>query len=265
MHSLTMTGEERGPRPALPCRVKVAVQGYWLQELVRAQQCSCCCRIHVSWNATLVNVIVTHRVSAVCGCSTSDRLASGSYDGSVSLWDRSASLQHRFTAHTGGVTAAAWLPSSRESQLVLTAGKDAVLRLWRVPGGGKGGRRAAAPGGAVSALSVCVGHAGTVAALAVAPGGDMAASGGWDSKLLLWRTGEIASACKENAGSLPQAYAQQFYGEGQALFACAALRENSVASRILSLHRRGSGRGGGGSSSSGGSSRRRGERRSWRS
>ncbi|KAI8471256.1 MAG: ribosome biogenesis protein WDR12 [Monoraphidium minutum] len=146
-------------------------------------------------------------VSAVSGCSTSDRLASGSYDGGVRVWDRQGNCLGSCAAHTGGVTAAAWLPAAQGS-LLLTAGKDAAVRLWRVPAAGAAGGRgsrskavaAAAAEASPSLLSACVGHSDTVAALAVNRAGDMAATGGWDGKLLLWQTGSAAAAAAEEAG-----------------------------------------------------------------
>jgi WD40 repeat protein len=69
------------------------------------------------------------------------------------------------------------------------------VRLWSVPGGGgKGKGKAGAAAAEPSLLSECVGHSDTVAALAVAPSGELAASGGWDGKLALWQTGERGEA-----------------------------------------------------------------------
>lgn len=120
------------------------------------------------------------------GCSTSERLASGSYDGGVRLWDRRGACIGSCAAHAGGVTAVAWLPAAQGS-LLLTAGKDAAMRLWQVPAAA--GKGKAAAGAAPALLSACVGHSDTVAALAVNRAGDVAATGGWDGRLLLWQTG----------------------------------------------------------------------------
>jgi len=102
------------------------------------------------------------------------------------VWNRQGSCLASFAAHAGGVTAAAWLPAAQGS-LLLTAGKDAAVRLWQLPEtqGSKVKSLTAA------AVSVCAGHSDTVAALAVAPTGELAASGGWDGKLMLWQTGEL--------------------------------------------------------------------------
>lgn len=127
-------------------------------------------------------------MSALSGCSTSDRLASGSYDGAVRVWDRAGTNLATFAAHPGGVTAASWLPTAQGS-LLLTAGKDAAVRLWQVPLAGGGGRAKGQAAEAPTLVSACSGHTDTVAALAVATRGDIAASGGWDCRLLLWKTG----------------------------------------------------------------------------
>lgn len=139
------------------------------------------------------------------GCSTSGRLASGSYDGTVHVWDRQGSCQISYAAHAGGVTAAAWLPATQGS-LLLTAGKDAALRLWQVSisGGHAGAQKSSSKSKAAAAVagsssgatlvSACLGHSDTIAALAVNSAGDMVASGGWDGKLILWQTG--ANSCE---------------------------------------------------------------------
>lgn len=132
-------------------------------------------------------------VAAVAGCDARGCLASGAYDGGVRLWGRGGDCLAGFAAHAGGVTAAAWLPESQGS-LLLTAGKDASVRLWEVPTPSSGkGRSGKSSGAAAPAdprlVSVCAGHSDTVAALAVSPSGEVAASGGWDGKLSLWATG----------------------------------------------------------------------------
>ena len=153
-------------------------------------------------------------VGALAGCAASARLASGAYDGGVRVWGRGGAgggggeeCLASFAAHGGGVTAAAWLPAA-QGPLLLTAGKDAAVRLWRVPEGGGGGKAKAAAAPQPSLLSVCVGHTDTVAALAVAPNGEVAASGGWDGKLTLWTTGRsVAEEAEAVAGSAPAASA----------------------------------------------------------
>lgn len=141
-------------------------------------------------------------VSTVTGCSTSDRLASGSYDGGVRVWDRHGGCLASFAAHTGGVTAATWLPAAQGS-LLLTAGKDAAMRLWQLPHSTNGSSKSKSGSSVLGAtlVSLCAGHSDTVAAAAVNHAGDMAASGGWDGKLILWQTGRQVVERAEAAGT----------------------------------------------------------------
>ncbi|KIZ06505.1 hypothetical protein MNEG_1452 [Monoraphidium neglectum] len=104
-----------------------------------------------------------------------------------------------FAAHPGGVTAAAWLPAAQGS-LMLTAGKDAAVHLWQLPAaaGATGADSKIKAGFAAvdgpTLVSSCLGHSDTVAALATNHAGDLAATGGWDGKLLLWQTGGLLAS-----------------------------------------------------------------------
>jgi WD40 repeat protein len=78
---------------------------------------------------------------------------------------------------------------------MLTAGKDAAVHLWQLPAaaGATGADSKIKAGFAAvdgpTLVSSCLGHSDTVAALATNHAGDLAATGGWDGKLLLWQTG----------------------------------------------------------------------------
>lgn len=92
-----------------------------------------------------------------------------------------------FAAHDGGVNDLAPVPPPASSDgrggsgMLLSAGKDRTLCLWRLlPGAGAG----------ATALARYVGHSDAVECVAAAPSGDRCCSGGWDGQLLLWRTGE---------------------------------------------------------------------------
>lgn len=130
-----------------------------------------------------------------CGCRVScvaplaapgAPIASGCYDGVVRLWDpseagNSAEPSSSFPAHKGAIKAAAAVRSG-SGQLLLTAGADMVGRVWRGVG---------APGTEQpEAVAVLRGHGESIEAVAVSASGDWAATGGWDSKLLLWRSGK---------------------------------------------------------------------------
>ena len=120
-------------------------------------------------------------------------LASGSYDGVVRLW-RGGECSCSFAAHKGPIQAAVAVPSrGGEGPLLLTAGNDGAVRLWR------GVAAAAAGGAAPEAAALLKGHTDTVQGAATSPDGNLCATGGWDSRLLLWRCGDAALAAAEAA------------------------------------------------------------------
>ena len=138
-------------------------------------------------------------------------IASGCYDGVVRLW-RGGEQAAAWAAHRGPVTAAAAVPSrAGAGPLLLTTGQDCSARLWR------GVAAAAAGGPTPEAVALLKGHTDAVAGAAVAPDGALAATGGWDSRLLLWRCGDAAVAAAEAAaeegGSDDEAAAQQKGGK----------------------------------------------------
>lgn len=88
-------------------------------------------------------------------------------------------------AHTGGVNSLALLPSSQGQGLMVSAGKDQRVCLWKVaPAGGKKGAWSC------RLLAQYQGHGDAVEGVAVNPAGTRMVSCGWDGSLLLWRTGE---------------------------------------------------------------------------
>ena len=106
-----------------------------------------------------------------------------------------------FQAHADGVNVVASLPSSQGEGLVLTAGKDNLVKLWQTTPSARG------TGGswACRLLAQYAAHTDAVEGLAISPSGDRVASCGWDGALLLWRTGaEIIQATSEAAaGTAP--------------------------------------------------------------
>ncbi|EFN51158.1 hypothetical protein CHLNCDRAFT_141384 [Chlorella variabilis] len=141
-------------------------------------------------------------VSAVAGCGGGGSsggaplLASACYDGVVRLW-AGGECGASFVAHKGPVQAAVAVATRSASPgagpLLLTAGNDGAARLWV-------GVAAAARGGAApEAAALLKGHTDTVQAAAAAPDGNLCATGGWDSRLLLWRCGDVLLAAAEAA------------------------------------------------------------------
>ena len=141
-------------------------------------------------------------VSAVAGCGGGGSsggaplLASACYDGVVRLW-AGGECGASFVAHKGPVQAAVAVATRSASPgagpLLLTAGNDGAARLWV-------GVAAAARGGAApEAAALLKGHTDTVQAAAAAPDGNLCATGGWDSRLLLWRCGDALLAAAEAA------------------------------------------------------------------
>jgi WD40 repeat protein len=64
----------------------------------------------------------------VCFCPDGKRLASGSYDGTVKVWDANSGLNLRtLKGHTSGVTGIAFSPEGRR---LAGGSEDGTVRLW---------------------------------------------------------------------------------------------------------------------------------------
>jgi WD40 repeat protein len=100
-------------------------------------------------------------------------VASGSLDGSISVWATSSSrLQRSFRAHSGRVTAIAFTPNDRP--LLATAGTDGLVKLWDLR--------------AMRNARVLRGHGGPVRAIGFADAGRRLISAGDDGVILIWST-----------------------------------------------------------------------------
>lgn len=100
-------------------------------------------------------------------------MAAGGDDGRVGLWQLENNVWKSvcdFRAHSAPVRALAF---SAERNLLVSAGEDSVIRLWRVSDG--------------ELLQELKGHTGAVHALAFSPDGTLLASGGLDQGIRLWR------------------------------------------------------------------------------
>ena len=110
----------------------------------------------------------TARVAAVA-VAKDGRIATGSYDGTVRLWDAARRFLRGFDAHAGKVEAVVF--SSDGSRLV-TAGSDKLVRLWDLA--------------TATEIVMAKEHVGWAVAVAVSADGRWIASGGHDSQVLLW-------------------------------------------------------------------------------
>ena len=103
-------------------------------------------------------------------------LASGSYDGTVRLWEAGsgrpvATLQ----GHTSAVFGVAL---SADGQLLASGGADGTVRLWEV--------------GSSRPVATLQGHTGRVSGVALSADGLLLASGSFDGTVRLWETGSGA-------------------------------------------------------------------------
>ncbi|HET7294363.1 MAG TPA: hypothetical protein VFM88_18205, partial [Vicinamibacteria bacterium] len=108
-------------------------------------------------------------VSALAAFPVGHRLVSGSWDGTLRLWNAVEGKAHgECRGHGGYVVALAVAPDGRR---VASGSLDQTLRLWRADG---------------SPEKTLQGHRGPVSAVAFSPDGRVVVSGSWDGTLRLW-------------------------------------------------------------------------------
>jgi WD40 repeat protein/transcriptional regulator with XRE-family HTH domain len=128
--------------------------------------------LHLVWQtqAHTTNVITLAFSPDEC------RLASGSFDGSVKLWDVASGAPLWSGWHTKGTN---WLAFSPDGGLLASGSNDASVRLWDPLSGRQ-----------LETLS----HPGPVFAVSWSPDGRLLASGGFDGHIRVWEIQKTQSA-----------------------------------------------------------------------
>lgn len=118
-------------------------------------------------------------------------LLAGSVDGALRIWVHHEAQRKWLAAvsligHTGGVNTLAWAPNlGRSGHLIASAGKDKVIRLWRVEfvAAGEGG----APKVDAQPLATLPGHSAEIWRLQWNMTGTVLSSSGDDGVVRIWR------------------------------------------------------------------------------
>jgi WD40 repeat protein len=133
----------------------------------------------VWWTSTYVTPIGTHlytytghsyNVNAVAWSPDGKRIASGSYDTTVQVWNAADGSQpYTYTGHSHSVNAVAWSPDGKR---IASGGSDMTVQVWNAVDG--------------SQPYTYQGHANSVLAVAWSPDGKRIASGSYDMTVQVW-------------------------------------------------------------------------------
>jgi len=148
----------------------------------------------------------TGRVFCLAWSPDGMRLASGSRDHNLRLWDgnTSAPVGVPLTGHTKGVECLAWSP---DGNVLASGSEDHSVRLWH----GKTGVPVGAP---------LIGHTDRVSCVAWSPNGKFLASGSWDCSVRMWDAETGAPACGPLTGHIEKVWFLAWSPDGTALFSC---------------------------------------------
>jgi WD40 repeat protein len=133
--------------------------------------------IEEEWNACL-QTLEGHRycVNSVAFSPDSTRLASGSYDNTVKIWDaRSGACLHTLEGYGPGVTSVVFSP---DSMRLACGSMDKTVKIWDARSG--------------ACLQTLEGHKDWVHSVAFSPDSTRLASGPYDKTVKIWDTGSGA-------------------------------------------------------------------------
>jgi len=115
------------------------------------------------------------------------RLASGSQDKTLQIWDAEGANLNTYSGHTGSVTFVSWSPDGKR---VASASEDHTIRVWDIATN--------------SLLFTCQGHTDVIHSVAWSPHGTRLASGSVDATVRLWdaNNGTLVATYRDHAAQV---------------------------------------------------------------